>query len=466
MTRHAERSERMLCLLLATGLLALAASCSIPSEVVDLGSTVRDGGDAGRPDASSGIVGQLDTTFAAPRGFVTGTGYPAGQYGVGLGIAVDSTDRVVGSGMVFAAASTVSERDMVVWRLTREGAPDSTFNGTGFFLEHLSRYDWGFDVLVDPSDRILVGGYEERSYRDNPTIWRITASGVLDTTFGVGGSNSVFFDPEVEGDGIARDPTDGSYVVSGRQHSAFMAAVRFTAEGAVDPTFNGTGKVVFDAIPNSSAFRVAVDSQGRVLLVGQASPGGKLDTDLIVWRYNHDGTPDTSFAGLGYALHDSPGGILGANDLGNDLALSPEGGLYVAGQSNQRMAVWKLKGDGTLDASFCGAGCCLFSGAAGGSGPDLGTAIAIDASGRLVVAGSSRNAAGDDDLAVWRITPDGALDPAFGIGGVFVHGGAAGGVGGTDLAHDVALDSTGRILVIGESADAALASQMVIWRLR
>ncbi|MGC4116432.1 MAG: hypothetical protein QM765_18015 [Myxococcales bacterium] len=185
----------------------------------------------------------------------------------------------------------------------------------------------------------------------------------------------------------------------------------------------------------------------------------------MVWRYTHEGALDPSFAGKGFFLHDGAGGGTGSSDVGFDLALDPAGSLYVAGRSNDQMTVWKLKEDGTLDTAFGGTGYRSFPPATAGRGPEVGNAVRVDRGGKILVAGASRSPAGDDDLAVWRINPDGTLDPTFGVGGAFLHGGAAGGVG-TDTAHDLVIDSMGRILVIGESAGAALVGQMTLWRLR
>jgi uncharacterized delta-60 repeat protein len=79
---------------------------------------------------------------------------------------------------------------------------------------------------------------------------------------------------------------------------------------------------------------------------------------------------------------------------------------------------------------------------------DLGRAearaVAIDSQGRIVVAGSTGD--GSADFALARYMPDGSLDPAFGTGGVVTTD-----FGGYDPASEVALDSSGRIVVGGSS---------------
>jgi uncharacterized delta-60 repeat protein len=68
---------------------------------------------------------------------------------------------------------------------------------------------------------------------------------------------------------------------------------------------------------------------------------------------------------------------------------------------------------GDLDTSFGSGGKVTTAIGAGGYGQD----VAIDGSGRIVVAGYSSNGT-DDDFAVVRYTASGALDTTFGSGGM------------------------------------------------
>jgi len=73
-----------------------------------------------------------------------------------------------------------------------------------------------------------------------------------------------------------------------------------------------------------------------------------------------------------------------------------------------------------------------------------GFGVAIDAKGRILVAGYTLD--GDTDFALARFRPNGTLDPDFGGG----DGRVTTDLGGTDYGFDVAIGSNGRIVVAGQ----------------
>jgi uncharacterized delta-60 repeat protein len=132
---------------------------------------------------------------------------------------------------------------------------------------------------------------------------------------------------------------------------------------------------------------------------------------------------------------------------------------------NWNMVIWRYNADGTPDPSFGVDGIVVHDGAAGGRGNDEGYDLTIDAAGKILVAGRSNNASGNYDMVIWRYNPDGTLDPSFGVDGIVVHNGAAGG-NGDDYGYAVTVNAAGRILVSGTSQNASGNRDMVIWRYR
>ena len=88
--------------------------------------------------------------------------------------------------------------------------------------------------------------------------------------------------------GVAIDP-DGKIVVAGQAgdggEAPRFAAARYLADGTLDPTFGGDGKVSSDLTPFSdSAFGVAVQADGSVVCSGVSGAGGSHASFAVV-RY-------------------------------------------------------------------------------------------------------------------------------------------------------------------------------------
>ncbi|MCZ6689014.1 MAG: hypothetical protein O7H41_05375 [Planctomycetota bacterium] len=239
--------------------------------------------------------------------------------------------------------------------------------------------------------------------------------------------------------------------------------------GILDTTFNGFGWVTHDNAAGGGGadhgWAVTTDSVGRILVSG-SSISSTVDFDMIVWRYNSDGTLDTTFNGRGWVNHHGAAGGGGWED-GWGITVDSSGRILVGGDSENLidydMVIWRLNQDGTLDTTFNSQGWVTHHNAAGGGGDDFGYSILEDGIGRILVAGSSLGPNGDYDMVVWRWDSTGVIDPSWGFGGVAVHDSAAGG-GFDDEGFDVMLDSSNRVLVNGYSFGPTSGPDMVIWR--
>lgn len=240
--------------------------------------------------------------------------------------------------------------------------------------------------------------------------------------------------------------------------------------GVLDPTFGGVGWVTHHNAAGGDnhdyAWGMVLDGAGRIVVAGDSMDTAGL-SDMVVWRYNEDGSLDTTFGGRGWITHDNAGGALAGWDIGWDVALDGTGRIVVAGDTDNPagdpdIAVWRLLPDGTLDVSFNGQGWVTHGNAAGGDSDDDGYALTIDSQGRILVAGESLGTGGNIDMALWRFEENGTLDGAFGAGGVVVHHDAAGG-NSHDTGFGVTTDASGRVFVTGFSFGPISGPDMAVW---
>jgi uncharacterized delta-60 repeat protein len=213
--------------------------------------------------------------------------------------------------------------------------------------------------------------------------------------------------------------------------------------GTLDTSFSGDGKKTINFGGVDAARAVLVQSDGRIVVAG----GGTAAGSFCVARLRSNGALDQTFGSGGKRVIDFGGDQEGAYGA----ALQADGKIVLAGDSDLRVAVARLKPNGSLDSTFSGDGRKLFS-----WGPiGRASAVLVQPNGKIVLAGFSGPEGGNIQVA--RLTAGGALDPTFGTGGK-----AAIDFGGDDFGLAVARQADGRILVAGRST----AAGAVVARLR
>ena len=370
--------------------------------------------------------------------------------------------------------------DTTIWRYNSDGTLDTTFNGTGFASHNSAaggnNSDNGTSLAIQSDGKYVIGGLSVNSLGNSDlAVWRYNIDGTLDTSFnGIGyathhnaaGGNSDDYSRSI---GIQMD---GKIVITGYSMSATsgydIAVWRYNTDGTLDTSFNGIGYVTHSSAAGGNGtdatYGLAIQSDGKILVVGSslATIGG---LDMTIWRFNTDGTLDTTFNGIGYATHNNAAGGNG-HDIASSIAIQQDGKYIVAGQSinpaNRDLAIWRFNSNGTLDTTFNGIGYVTHNNAAGGNGHDFANSIAIQQNGKYVVAGNSPSIA-NGDLAIWRFNTDGTLDSTFNETGYIIHNGAAGG-NGADWGYSIAIQLDGKYIIAGQSLNASSNDDLAIWR--
>jgi uncharacterized delta-60 repeat protein len=281
------------------------------------------------------------------------------------------------------------------------------------------------------------------------------ADGALDSTFGGGGTVVLTIRGHDDtGYAVAVQP-DGKLVVVGVSKASGdfavadydIAVTRYLSDGTLDPSFGSGGTVVTAvAAGGDQAFALALQPDGKIVVAGQASNGS--DLDVAVLRYLSDGSLDPAFGVGGIVLT----AIGPGDDIAYGLALQPDGKIVVTGEAStaccgQDTAVVRYLADGSLDPDFGGGGGMTW--VAVGPGDSYGGAVAVQADGKIVVAGAGSSDGTDLDFAVLRLLPDGWIDASFGDGGSVTTSFSA----GDDKAWSLGIQPDGKIVVAGTRRD-------------
>lgn len=397
-------------------------------------------------------AGDLDTTFG-DDGLVLGEPPPGFQVERADAVAVQSDGKIVVAGLrgSFGPGFPPSA-SFLLSRYNSDGSLDTSFGVggrvlTGFPGEDFSRAS---AIAIQPDGRIVVAGtsgHVDSTAHDDFALARYNTNGTLDGSFGANGLVATDLSPTDSLDnafGLALQG-NGQIVVVGSSDGDF-AVVRYDADGELDAGF-GTNGIVFTDFSGGStdvARDVVIEPDGQIVVAGQAGP------DFGLARYDTDGDLDATFGVAGLVTTDFPGST---DDIAYGVALQSDGRIVAAGQADTDpapsttvadVAVAHYDTDGSLDNSFDGDGRVVTD-----IDFDFARDVVIQADGQIVVVGDTAGVS-NLDFFVLRYNDDGSLDANFGAQGVVTtefpgdrH----------DEAHAVALQADGRIVVAGRSGD-------------
>jgi uncharacterized delta-60 repeat protein len=333
---------------------------------------------------------------------------------------VVSADALVdaGGGLLVASTEGASAGSrathFAVARFSADGAVDGGYGDAGLarvdFSDGAADYPAYAEVITAaPGGKAMLAG---RVGTANETgIARLLADGTPDPTFGVGGRTRLAL-----GNGnnlvyaIEADADARTWVLVGTIPATTL--VRLDASGAADPGFGEGGMLRLSSPCCYSPLALAFDAQGRILLGGSANTN---TLTMMVQRRLADGSIDSSFGDNGTTVVP-----VDANSTVQRLLPTSDGGVVAIGNSGSiaggssargRITAFKLTPAGALDPAFGDAGVAVvdFFGEENGLGfPDVHAALGAD--GKIVIARATSEVAA---VHVARLLPNGRLDATF-----------------------------------------------------
>lgn len=430
----------------------------------------------GKLDESFGDEGRVNTGFGGENDSVTS-------------LYIQPDGRIVAAGFNDESVLAGDERILALARYNKNGLLDNTFSG-GKFTTAIKSPSSAVAVAGQPDGKLLVVG-ESGS---NTAIARYNADGSLDSTYSddgirilmndrrashfalqpdgkvvvasnvaapawqsslrryqanlllldrVGSNTTGFGYGPDRAYGVART-ADGGYLVAGESQSPLssngldVVLVRYTPSGHLDRTFGENGRAEYNAINDDSARAMAVQPDGKILVAGFRFH--TINEDFALWRFNADGSADSSFGSGGLAR-----GFFGLGpDYGQDLVVQADGKIVVAGfsetSSGRHLTMIRFDADGERDDSFGDQGDGRFVEAMGDGFFSLRALTEMPDGDLLAVGGYS------GDFWAYRFTADGVPDPAFGNNGYMEYA-----LSGNDEARAVDVLPSGLIAIGGYS---------------
>ena len=408
----------------------------------------------GLPCLLAAAQGDLDTTFNPPDGYVLYNGWNKDSY---VGVAIHTDSKIV----VSTGILNGTDADVGVLRYNGDGTLDSAFGTDGIVVYDGGKgNDCGRLVTIHADGKIILTGYSNNGEDYDILTMRYNSDGTLDTSFGTNGiaiyNNSNRND---YGRAIAIQ-ADGKIVVTARStgDSTSMAMIlRYKGDGTLDNTFGTNGVVTYEGGHGNDGFRgVAIQADGKIVVSGYT----KIATgfDVLTARYNSDGALDSTFGTNGVATYDGGHGDDGARGV----AIQSNGKIVVSGGdyngTDLDVLVLRYNSDGTPDNAFGTNGVVSYD---SGKGNDNGRRLAIQGGNKIVVTGNTPNGA-DGNVLILRYNVDGSPDSTFGSNGVVTLNIVAGNDFGEGVAIQ---KTDSKIVIaggsIGSTADYVMALRII-----
>jgi uncharacterized delta-60 repeat protein len=270
-------------------------------------------------------------------------------------------------------------------------------------------------VAIQPDGKILIGYYVNNSGTVTRNIARLNANGTVDTTFNTGTG--------VNNDILAIAPLPDGKILIGGFFTTFngqsrIRIARLNANGSIDTGFNA-GSLG----PNNSVNTIHVQTDGKLLITGAFSNIDGVARRLVA-RLNANGSVDSSF-----------NGGTQANYTFDAVVLQPDGKLIVGGTFDRlnnvdRMRIARYNTDGSIDASFDP-----------GNGPGAASvnALALQSDNKIIVGGSFTTFNNVPQVRIARLNTDGTLDTTFNPG-----------VSANAVIRSIALQADGKMIIAGD----------------
>ena len=390
--------------------------------------------------------GALDATFDTDGKLIT-----AGDNNANSGakaVAMQSDGKIVVAGYLAGAGIY---QGFCVMRYNSDGSLDTGFDTDGKLRTQFvsSTYAEATCVAIQSDGKIVVAGWGNFSGTNHFLVARYNSSGSLDTGFDSDGkiTGSTEFGIEDDRANAIAMQSDGKILVAGYSQNGStydLAVARYNTDGSLDTGFSGDGlfTTTLSGATELVAYSIAVQSDGKILLGGEAIQSG--NKNFLVVRLNSNGTLDTNF--------DSDGIVTTAIGTGEDegraIAVQADGKIVLAGftytSTRYQFALARYTSTGALDTGFDTDGKVTTSISASDS--DFVYTMALQLDGRIVVGGYSENGWGTGTFALARYNSTGSLDTGFDTDGKLTT--SFGGT--TEKCFGVALQSDGKIVAVGE----------------
>jgi uncharacterized delta-60 repeat protein len=325
-------------------------------------------------------------------------GYTAGQTVSGYSLALQSDQKSILTGNAIKNGSS----SIIIARYNTNGSLDATYgqDGVALITVDSSTNQYSYAIALQSDGKAIIACNAIINGLSKAVLLRLTMEGILDSTFGTNGIVVLSLEKQTSALAISIQSDDkivigGSYV----DDLVEILVARFNTDGSLDNSFGSNGYTRTSLQGNAVVSSMILQSTEKIVV------SGTVQGNHFMARYARNGLLDTTFGLSGYGIVTTSLGNVG---IIYALGVNAADELYAGGYQIRKGLLLKYSAEGILDVSFGSNGTFLFS---SGALTLLFGIYCLD--GALLFSGSSSGIA-----MVGKIFDTGVFDTSFGNGGI------------------------------------------------
>ena len=278
--------------------------------------------------------GLLDTTFGNDGRVITNLSDKLDKI---TSLIIQNDGKIIASG---TTSDDLNYSDFSIVRYNADGTLDISFGNNGITVTSIRTWDFGYAIALQDDNKIVVSGSTSNEF--NPVfgpdydflVLKYDKYGVLDATFGNGGSVLIGTTEANEKALSVNILSNGKIVIAGEHHImkySFMIS-QLLPNGDLDTSFGNNG-VVLNELASQFIESVAMQTDGKFLITEYNGTGGCCGAEIKLIRFLADGTFDTTFGTNGIVTTN----FLNENNQANSIAIQDDGKIIIGGISGNQI---------------------------------------------------------------------------------------------------------------------------------
>ena len=278
--------------------------------------------------------GVLDTTFGTDGRVVTNFSDKLDRM---TSLIVQNDGKIIASG---STSDDINFSDFALARYNSDGSVDLSFGNNGRTISSIRTWDFGYAITLQDDNKIIVSGATSNEF--NPDFGfnydfaalKYDKYGVLDSTFGSGGSITIGVPEANEKALCVKVAPDGKINIAGEHHilKYSIMLVQILNNGDLDTSFGINGVVITD-LSNQFLESVAMQPDGKILATEYNSTGGCCGAEIKLIRLLTNGNFDATFGTDGIVTTD----FSNENSQANSIVIQEDGKIVIGGISGNQI---------------------------------------------------------------------------------------------------------------------------------